>query len=457
MKLLVLILVGLSVFVSGLDAHPLDEFTVNHYTAIRITPTHVDLRFRLDIAEIAAFGELKLMDKDGDGVVSDAEREAYLSDRVKMLSDGQTLTLNGQPIALIVQHADVERRAGNRGIPTFFITIDYQMPLTNLGTGTNTLNYFDDGYPWQNGWKEIIATAGNGVKIVQSSVPAEDRSKQLTDYPKTPQADRPQVSKAHIEFVLDPNAIGTGTTTTAPTVAPGFAGRSDFLSRFLNDPKTSQWLLFLAIPIAMALGAGHALSPGHGKTVVAAYLVGSRAAPRHACLLGIVVTITHTLGVFALGLAILFAARSVNSEALYPWLGFASGALIFCLGSWQFVRRLSARYSNNPTLDHAHAMPDSLSLTSLVTLGISGGLVPCPSALVVMLSAIGLHRPATGLLLIVAFSFGLASVLIIIGMLAVYSRKLFQLRPIPNPALLLISPLVVTVIGGLIAYQSLPR
>jgi len=426
MKPLAVILFGLLVMVSGAAAHPLDEFTVNHYATIHITPTHVDLRFRLDIAEIAAFQELKLMDKDGDGVVSDAEREAYLSDRVKMLSDGQTLTLNGQPIALIVQHADVERRPGNRGIPTFLITIDYQMPLTNLGAGTNTLNYFDDSYPWQNGWKEIIATAGNGARIVQSSVPAEDRSKQLTDYPKTPQADRPQVSKAHIEFVLDPNALGTGSTTTAPTVASG-VGRSDFLSRYLNDPKTSQWLLFLAIPIAMALGAGHALSPGHGKTVVAAYLVGSRAAPRHACLLGIVVTITHTLGVFALGLAILFASKSVNSEALYPWLGFASGALIFCLGSWQFVRRLSARYSNNPTIVHAHAMPDSLSLASLVTLGISGGLVPCPSALVLMLSAIGLHRPATGLLLIVAFSFGLASVLILIGMLAVYSRRLLQL------------------------------
>jgi len=206
-------------------------------------------------------------------------------------------------------------------------------------------------------------------------------------------------------------------------------------------------IILIALAVAVGLGAFHALEPGHGKTLVAAYLVGSRGTAKHAILLGLIVTATHTAGVYLLGAVTLYASQYIVPERLYPWLGVVSGVMIAGLGLVLLVRRCLGKDELLTHMHHHHSVhahgADShhhhphhhghehhhhqhgrqVSLRELLTLGISGGIVPCPAALVVLLSAVSLQRIGFGLLLIVAFSVGLAAVLIAVGMLIVYARQ----------------------------------
>ncbi len=175
-------------------------------------------------------------------------------------------------------------------------------------------------------------------------------------------------------------------------------------------------------------------------------------------LLGIIVTITHVAAVFALGIIVLLASKYVMPESVYPWLGFVSGVMIAAIGVWQFTRRFAiARLRSGDEHGHSHALPDRVTMGSLVTLGISGGIVPCPSALVVLLSAIALHRVGFGLVLIVFFSMGLAAVLIAIGMTMLYARRVaekFEWQGGWIGKLKLASPIAIALLGGAIAIQS---
>jgi ABC-type nickel/cobalt efflux system permease component RcnA len=182
-------------------------------------------------------------------------------------------------------------------------------------------------------------------------------------------------------------------------------------------------MMLVAILSAFVLGAGHALIPGHGKTIVSAYLVGSRGTLRHAAFLGAMVTFTHTIVVFVLGIAVLFLFRYVVPEQVTVWLGAVSGLSIVAVGAWMFYKRLrharaQAHHHDHHHHGHSHShshVPDELSWGGLAALGASGGLVPCESALVLLLGAIALGRTGFGLLLLVSFSLGLAVVLIAIG------------------------------------------
>jgi nickel/cobalt exporter len=186
-------------------------------------------------------------------------------------------------------------------------------------------------------------------------------------------------------------------------------------------------MVLAGMAVAFGLGAVHALSPGHGKTIVAAYLVGSRSTAKHAVLLGLMVTFTHTVTVFFLGFATLFLSRFVMPEKIYPLLGTVSGLAIVWVGATLFVHRWrAARRHRQHRHDHVHShLPEGeVSIGSLMALGASGGLVPCPSALVLLLSSVALGRIALGLTLLVAFSTGLAVVLMAIGIAAVYAGHL---------------------------------
>jgi high-affinity nickel-transport protein len=224
--------------------------------------------------------------------------------------------------------------------------------------------------------------------------------------------------------------------------------------------------LFSAALIAAGLGALHALEPGHGKTIVAAYLVGSRGTAMHAVLLGIVVTLSHMAGVYLLGIATLYASRYIVPEQLYPWLGAISGLTVAGLGIFIFLRHWTGEtgeHAHNPGEQHSHwflsmfkqsaaspAAPMSnpqrtqrpLSLRELCMLGITGGIVPCPAALVVLLSAFSLHRIGFGLFLITAFSFGLAAVLVIVGLTMVYAKRAMSSRVRPDNSALRYLPCV---------------
>ncbi len=232
--------------------------------------------------------------------------------------------------------------------------------------------------------------------------------------------------------------------------------------------------MLFAVIAASGLGAFHALEPGHGKTLVAAYLVGSRGTAWHALVLGLVVTASHTAGVYLLGAVTLYASRYVLPERLYPWLGITSGLLIAGLGFVLFLRRYAgdpgahghdhAHDHGDHTHTHAHDHHDhthggDVSLRTLFALGITGGIVPCPAALVVLLSAISLNRVAFGLVLIVAFSLGLAAVLVAVGLLIVHARSLMTRfqgdGPLVTRWLPLTSSAVMTVLGVAIVVQGL--
>jgi ABC-type nickel/cobalt efflux system permease component RcnA len=254
-------------------------------------------------------------------------------------------------------------------------------------------------------------------------------------------------------------------------------------------------LLLVALLGAFVLGAYHAMTPGHGKTVLAAYLVGSRGTPGQAVLLGSVTTLTHTSGVFLLGLATLLASRYVAPEKLYPWMGVLSGLMLLAVGGSLLRSRLRRHHHHDHahhhnhhhdhehdghahdhdhghSHGHRHLQPgDAVRARDLITLGITGGLLPCPSALVVMLAAVSVGQVLLGLLLITAFSAGLAAVLTVVGLLLVYARtavtKLVDRgheRRVPSSALRLLRPAmqrlpvfsaaVVALLGLLIAVQS---
>ena len=273
-------------------------------------------------------------------------------------------------------------------------------------------------------------------------------------------------------------------------------GETDALSDMLRSEELSLGLILGALALALFLGAAHGLEPGHGKTVVAAYLVGSRGTVGNAMFLGGVVTFTHTFSVLMLGLVALFATQYVQPEQIFPWLGTASGVLIMALGIWLFaghVKRLGGHghphhhhhhgdhdhghhdhghhdhgdhdhgheedhHHHGHGHTHSHEIPDRVTLGSLLALGISGGIVPCHGALVILLLAVALHRIAFGLLLLLAFSFGLAAVLIAIGVLMVKARPLVDrfsgdskwIQRLP-----LVSSVVIIVVGLGITVKTL--
>jgi len=208
--------------------------------------------------------------------------------------------------------------------------------------------------------------------------------------------------------------------------------QGDYLSRLLHQGDIGWSVMLLGMLAAFVFGAVHALSPGHGKTLVAAYLVGSRGTPRHAVFLGLMVTFTHTISVFALGLVTLYLSRFVLPETITPILGAISGIMIVWVGGTLLYRRTVGRKIAAPPqgLAHDHGdgrvhthVPEEISVGGLIALGASGGLVPCPSALVLLLTSVAMGRVALGLTLLTAFSAGLAVVLTAVGLAVLYAKQ----------------------------------
>jgi nickel/cobalt exporter len=263
------------------------------------------------------------------------------------------------------------------------------------------------------------------------------------------------------------------------------ASQTEPLTRLLHQQALTPWMIAVAIGIAFALGAAHALTPGHGKTIVAAYLVGSRGTLKHAAFLGAMVTLTHTITVFLLGLATLFLFQYVVPQKVTQVLGAVSGLSIVAIGGWMLYKRVRGaghththdhehhhehshahdhHEHDHPHHDHPHThgpgghthMPDEISWSGLAALGASGGLVPCESALVLLLTAIALRRVGLGLVLLVSFSLGLALVLMGIGVLVIFAKNLlpgggntsgnpfFRWMPVASAAVVMVLGLVMT-------------
>jgi len=518
------------------QAHPLGNFSISQYSGIQISPDAIAVRYFVDMAEIPTFQELQARDLPADP--ADARVTRYLRETVNALTAGLALEVDGRRLPLVVRSAEVIFPPGAADLPTMKMAVLMEAPLATSHGGVEDLRYRDENFAARAGWKEIIAVGRAGITVVASTAPERDRSRELSDYPTDLLDAPPQAREARVRFSRVSSPVVAAPITTAPRAASPMAGPRIVTSPPSEMPQTETSpappivakanvqsasrgaftdlittreltvsVVAIALLVAAALGAFHALEPGHGKTVVAAYLVGSRGTARHALILGLIVTASHTAGVYLLGGVTFYASQYVVPERLYPWVALASGLTIAALGLSLFWRRFRGGSSehghhhhgghhhygglahshgpvahdhahghdHDPAHDHAHGHDhhhvthdrgahrhhdaSSVSLRQLWALGITGGIVPCPAALVVLLSALSLRRVGFGLLLIVAFSVGLALVLIAIGMLMVYARRLvarFDERgPLVTRWLPLTSSAVMTLLGVSIAVQAL--
>jgi nickel/cobalt exporter len=481
-------------------SHPMGNFSINHFSALEIHPTVLRLSYVIDMAEIPTFQEMQAHDLIAQP--EDSRVVAYRERKAQELQNGLVVQLDGQTLPLAVLSSALTFPPGAGDLPTLRLVAVYETPLALV---TGRLVYEDRNYPERVGWKEIIATAAAGVILAQSSVPAVSKSQQLTSYAVDLLQAPPQDVRATLAFAVAAEARAqTPTSPDVPadtSVTTAASTPRDALTQLITARQLSTGVLLFSVLVAIGLGAFHALEPGHGKTLVAAYLVGSRGTAWHALVLGLIVTASHTVGVYALGGIALFASHYVLPEQLYPWLGVVSGMLITTMGvvllmrAWQGESHTHAGQSHSHPhsssdhshedgphhhhdhVSHEHSHGDAhyhehahahhshgdqeagqVSYGALLTLGITGGMIPCPAALVVLLSAVALQRIAFGLLLIVAFSVGLAMVLVGTGLLFVSARGVVQRWSGEGPWLTylpFLSPLVITPLGVVIVVRSL--
>ena len=414
------------------SAHPLGNFTVNRFARVEIAGHTLYVRYVLDLAEIPTYQARQ------QGV----DPAAY----ARRLAAGLHVSLDGRRATLVpVAHA-LAFPQGVGGLHTMRLQVIYRGPRVDHPT---RLVFMNTTYPDRIGWKEVVVGADT-----------RSRSDELRAYPKS--------------LLQTPLEVTTATAIVAPThdappallsgralQAPDRVADSGF-TRLIGRGHLSALVVLASLAAALFWGAAHALSPGHGKTIVSAYLVGKRGTPRDAALLGLIVTVTHTIGVFALGLVTLALSQWIVPDRLYPWLNLTAGVAVVAVGlavlrarAGDWLHERAHRHGH----DHRHHDHD-LSKRGLLAVGISGGILPCPSALVVLLAAISLHRLAFGLVLIVAFSTGLALSIAGIGLVAVYAKRAFARARFDGlliRALPAVSALVILVAGVAMTARALPE
>jgi ABC-type nickel/cobalt efflux system permease component RcnA len=401
-------------------AHPLGNFSVNHVATLSVSEHRIDVRYTLDQAEIPTFQERGL------------SRAALLARKRAEVANGLSLTVDGRRVPLtLAPGGELSLRDGQGGLETTRVVLR----LRGEGSG-RTVVVRDRTFAGRVGWRAIRAVPGRGTSV-RSSVAVDDPTRDLTVYPEALLRSPSDVREATLRV-----APGDG-SVTGPRSGPVAAGGASHGFEALLDGDGVLVLLLLA---AFGWGAVHALSPGHGKGMVAAYLVGTRGRARDAIALGAIVTVTHTIGVFALGLVTLALSAYVLPEDLYPWLNLAAGCMVVGVGLAVLRSRAKPHHHHGHDHDHHHR--------GIVAMGVSAGLIPCPSALVVLLGAIAQHEVALGLLLITTFSLGLAATLTALGLLVVKAARL----PIPARAarvLPALSAAAIVVVGVVLTAQAI--
>lgn len=420
-------------------AHPLGNFTVNHYAGIELAGDTAYVRFVLDLAEIPAFQE-----------GARVRRSGYANEVAERLE----LRLDGVRVPLEVVAHRTSTAPGAGGLSTMRFDAVFAAPLRG-----SRLSFADRTFERRIGWREITIRARDGARLVRTSAPARSRSSELRAYPSELLAAPLDVRAATARFV--PGSA----TGVAPALegAPRREQPGGGFESLVGRGELSLGVVVLSLLVAAFWGAAHALTPGHGKALVAGYLVGTRGRPRHAFLLGATVTVTHTAGVFALGLVTLLLSQFVVPEQLYPWLTLASGLLVVAVGLGVLRARLGRRrhdhHHDGHDHDHDHGHDQGLTSKGILGVGVAAGLLPCPSALVVLLSAIALHRVGFGLALIVAFSVGLAATVTAIGLVAVLARRAFSRVDLDGRvvrALPAASAAVILLVGVVLTARALP-
>lgn len=441
--------VGAVVGVEPASAHPLGNFTVNQHAELKVGADEVRIDHVVDMAELPAFQTRSEVDSDGNGTVSASERDAFAAKRCDDLADGTKLAVAGRAVTPSVGRAAVTFPRGEGGLETLRLECALRGPARV--DGQTVVTYRNGAYGDRIGWREVVAV-GDGTTLRRSDVPKTSTSKRLTAYPSDLLSSPPDVRGATLTVVPGGPAAGGDAAASPGTLASGRG--VDAMTRAFTDligrPQLSLGLGVLAVLISVVLGAAHAVAPGHGKTVMAAFLVGERGSLRQAGVVAMTVTVTHTAGVLVLGI-VLTTSVVLAPQRLYAWLGLLSGLLLAGVGGALLRRawrnRLAAAHSHSHDHDHDHShdhdhghshghghhhhhhdIPGTLSLKSLVAMGFAGGLVPSPSALVVLLGAVALGRTWFGVLLVLGYGLGMAFTLTAVGFALAKWRTVIERR-----------------------------
>ncbi len=476
-------------------AHPLGNFTINHFAGIRIAPDRIALDVVIDRAEIPAFQELQRLGADSTGALAPARIDAERSSACLALASDLSLAVDGAALRPALVATGLTLPPGAGGLPTMRLVCEYEAILAAPITTSVSVAFEDRSFAERIGWREIVV-AGDGVTLVGATETRDQGgiSDRLTSYPDDLLAQPLDMRSTSVSVAIGGPALpawtapdaqpiagattgssGSGAAAPGPVaVVPGGIGED--LAALIDTQDLTPIVVLASLAIAFGLGIVHALSPGHGKTIMAAYLVGGRGSSRQAVGLGLAVTVSHTLGVLALAGITLAASSVLPPEDLYPILGVASGGLVIAIGAsllWTRLRALGLGHGHphphgheHPHSDdlaaelsatghghqhgssdphghpdahghehghghddgHPHA-GDSISWRGLIALGLSGGLVPSASALILLLGSIAAGRAAYGLLLVLGFGLGMAVVLAGIGLLLVHARRLVERRP----------------------------
>jgi len=465
----ILVVGTLAVGVGPASAHPLGNFTVNVYTGLRVQPERLVVDLVVDMAEIPTFQARRSIDVDGDDQVSDAEASTYATSGCLEAAGRVEVTAGGDTAPVRSEGAEVTFPPGTAGLVTLRLTCALVADTGPLSEDRE-VRVRNRNYDDRVGWREFAAV-GDRTTLLASDVGPRSISDRLVNYPddllQSPPDQRSALVRVRPGGPPAPDAFGPppgGQAATgsggAGTATRGVDRATRSFTELVGRRDLTPGLGLLALALSVALGALHALAPGHGKTVMAAYLVGQHGSARQAALIGLTVTATHTTGVLILGI-VLSSVTALASEDLYPWLGLASGLLLVAIGVGLLrsaLRRRSRDSSREPALvgtshghghshGHSHATsdrpghghphgplpPEGMSRRGLVALGLAGGLVPSPSALVVLLSAIALGRAWFGVALVVGYGAGMAATLTGAGLLLVRFRAVVDRRLSTGP------------------------
>ena len=417
------------------DAHPLGNFTSNHLTRIRVGASSIDLHYVLDDAEIPTFSLLRSL--DAHGKPSAAELNAWAAIHANEIAPQLVLTVGGKPAALVLAGTHIGLRPGAAGLSTLYFTADFR---AQRAPGAARIEFSDTTLLGRIGWKDVVV------------LPQHEPTQELRVYPNALNGS-PRDRTAVTMTVAPDGSVAVADVGSAPIFGVASTARmndlSDVLARNLSDPL----ILFGALLLAVGLGALHALEPGHGKTLLAISLVGARATVPQAFILATALTVAHTIGVLIFGVVVLTLAKYIVPETLYPWIALLSGVFVAFLGGRALAREIRRRRAPHAdhAPDHAHAdhhhhdddgfsdavhahshlIPGSapISFRSAIIAASTGNVAPCPAALVVLLAAIATHRIGWGLVLIVAFSIGLALTLTLLGVAVVRGAAWLTQRP----------------------------
>ncbi len=478
-----------------LAAHPLGNFTINHLTKLAVRGSQVDIRYVLDMAEIPTYQVMR--EATPDGRMDRGQLASWAQSEAASLLPQMRLDVAEVSQSLRLDSARAVTRPGAGGLPTLYLVVNAQAALPRGTTESRSITYRDATFPERLGWRDVVVA------------PASEPTDELTAYPSASLSS----PRATTSVTIDRGPNGSVVVRAVPAFEANTGGtptvsqtRSNALSDMLARGTGDWTFVLLTFLVAIALGALHALEPGHGKTLLAISLVGARATIKQAAILASALTVAHTIGVLALGVAINVFKGYFVPETIYPWITLGSGIVIAIIGARAIQRQLQQRqplahthgheaahahdhghaHEHGHAHDHghahahghehghgvgrthghddiaharSHAIPGSAPLTfgSTVWAAMSGGVAPCPAALVVLLAAVALNQVAYGIFVIVAFSFGLAATLTGLGIAVVRGASWLQGRPQFERFVTygpVVSAVVISTIGAIMVGQG---